>query len=366
MKLRNINIAFLFAALIFCNSCSDHNPVSYKIDQWQTSSPEDQNINSLYLNKLVLDINDNIFGNIKSLVIIRNSYLIFEKYFRGDTRETLHPVYSVTKSIVSALVGILFQRDEISSLDNKLLSYFADYNIKNPDTDKSSITLRHTLNMSAGFQWNELSIPYSDPNNDFQKLFSSSDPIQYVLDKPMQDTPGSIFRYNTGLPLLFGAIITELTGEPADTFANKNLFSEIGIRNFNWVHAQGNIVNTGSGLYLRPLDMALFGELYLNQGIWNRKQIISPEWISLSTAKSIVVNSNFDYGYYWWRYSNSNNVVSTLPINDIYYAYGYGDQIILIIPQYKIVVVITADNGESNYPIDNIFKNYILPSIIDK
>jgi CubicO group peptidase (beta-lactamase class C family) len=366
MKLQNIYIAVLFAALLACTSCSDNNPVSYKIDQWQTSTPEQQNINSLYLNKLVLDINNNVFGDIKSLVIIRNNHLIFEKYFRGDTHETMHPVYSVTKSIVSALVGILFQRGEILSLDNKLLSYFTNYNVANQDTDKSSITLRNTLNMSAGFQWNELSIPYSDPNNDFQKLFSSSDPLQYVLDKPMQEAPGSIFRYNTGLPLLFGAIIAKLTGEPADTFANKNLFSEIGISNFKWDHSRANIVNTGSGLYLRPLDMALLGELYLNKGIWNEKQIISPEWITLSTAKSITVNSNFDYGYYWWRYSNSNNVVSSLPINDIYYAYGYGDQIILIIPHYKMVVVITADNGESNYPIDNIFKNYILPSIIDK
>lgn len=366
MKFKNIYIAVLFTTLLAYNSCSDNNPVSYNVNQWEISTPEEQNVSSIYLNALVGEINSNAFGNIKSLVIVRNNYLILEKYFRGDGRETLHPLYSVTKSIVSALIGILVQQGKISNLNIKLLSYFSEYNIKNQDTDKSNITLRNTLTMSAGFQWNELSIPYSDPNNDFQKLFESSDPIQYVLDKSMQEQPGTIFRYNTGLPLLFGLVIEKLTGQPADTFANENLFREIGISNFIWNHASGNIVNTGSGLYLRPLDMASFGELYLNHGYWNGKLIVPSDWIDVSTAASISVSSNFDYGYYWWRYSNNNVVVSSLPDNDIYYAYGYADQVILIIPQYRMVVVITADNGESNYPIDNIFKDYIFPSIVNK
>jgi len=367
MKKRIIYINFLFIISLLFISCSDNSPVGVDFSSpWITSSPEAQNVDSSYLNGLVSQIDNNTFGNIKSLVIVRNNYLIFEKYFRGDTRETLHHVYSVTKSFTSALVGIAIQKGIISGTNEKLLNYFKDYSIKNPDTAKSSITLRDALTMSAGFQWNELSISYSDPNNDFNKLFSSINPIKSVLGKPMQDYPGTKFRYNTGLPLLFSYIIQKQIGKSAETFAVENILNKIGIKTYTWNNAPGGITNTGSGLSLRPLDMAFFGQLYLNRGNWNGNQVIPSDWINNSTVNSISVTSNINYGFYWWRYSDSNPVVSTLPVNDIYFALGYGDQSIWIIPQYKMVVVITADNDESYFPTDNIIKNYILPSITDK
>ncbi len=368
MKKRNLYISFLFITLLLLISCSNNNnPVGVDYSSpWTTSTPETQNVDSKYLNDLVTQINDNTFGNVQSLVILRNDNLIFEKYFRGYARETLHHVYSVTKSFTSAMVGIAIQQGIISGINEKLMNYFKDYNIQNSDTSKSSITLRNVLTMSAGFQWNELSIPYSDTNNDFNKLFASSDAIQYVLDKPMQNYPGTKFRYNTGLPLLFSFIIQEETGKSAETFTVENIFKKIGISSYKWDNAPKGITNTGSGLFLRPIDMALFGQLFLNRGVWNGEQIIRSDWVDISTANSISVNSNIDYGFYWWRYSKLNSVVNTLPVNDVYFAYGYGDQIIWVIPQYKMVVVITADNGENNFPTDNIIKNYVLPSITNK
>ncbi len=367
MEKRNLYILFLFIIPLLFVSCSDNNPIGIDYSSpWITSSPEAQDVDSNYLNSLVSQINNNVFGYIQSVIVARNNKLIFEKYFHGYSRETLHRVYSVTKSFSSAMIGIAIQQGIISGINEKLLNYFKNYSIKDLDTLKLSITLRDVLTMSAGFQWNELSIPYSDPNNDFNRLFSSTDAVKFVLDKTIQDYPGTKFRYSTGLPLLFSYIIQKETGESAETYAIENIFNKIGIKNYTWNDAPGGITNTGSGLSLRPIDMALFGQLYLNHGYWNNQQIISADWINLSTAAAISINSNLEYGFYWWRYSDSNPVVNTLPSNDIYFALGYSDQIIWIIPQYKMVVVVTANNAENYFQTDNILKDYILPSITNK
>lgn len=367
MRTRSLYYLLTLLTAFFFTECSSDNPVMPDAAPGlKVSTPENQNINGQYLDMMTYRANDYYYGDIKSIIITRNNYLIYEKYFRGETRETLHRVYSVTKSFTSAMVGILIQRGLISGLDNKLLNYFSGYNLQNNDPGKSLITLENTLSMTSGLQWNELSVSYTSPSNDYYQMFSSTDPVKYVLEKPMQETPGTRFRYNTGLTFLFSSIIRTVTGEPAEKFAKENIFDPLGITDYSWTTATGGLVNTGSGLSMRPLDMALFGQLYLNRGFWNGRQVVPADWVDRSTSKFISASSNFNYGYFWWRFSDSNPVISTLTKNDIFVAIGYGDQYIFVIPQFKIVMVITANNGETNYPVFNILSDYVFPSIKDK
>ena len=364
--MKNLKLILLIFCSLFVYSCNTQtsNPVSPDAsDAWRVSPPEVQNVSSTQLNSLSVEIEKGTYGEIKSLLIARNNYLIFEHYYRGDSREDLHLLYSVTKSFTSALVGIAINEGKIAGLKKTLLSYFSEYTVRNNSLSKESITLNEAITMSAGFQWNELSLPYSDITNDFQVFYRSKDKFQYILDKPIEYAPGTKFVYNTALTYLFSGIIKKQMHESAEQMAVEKIFNPLGISKYTWETTADSISNTGNGLSLRPIDMALFGQLYLDKGKWNNQQLIPQSWIQESTAKSISVNSYYDYGYFWWRFSNTNSVVSNLPVNDIYYAEGYSDQFIFVVPQYQMVIVITADNREDYYPIGDMLKNYIFPAI---
>ncbi|HKI79517.1 MAG TPA: serine hydrolase [Ignavibacteriaceae bacterium] len=366
--MKNFRLILLLFFTLFVNSCNKHapNPVSPDAsDVWKVSPPEAQLVNSTKLNFLSDEIEKGTYGEIKSLIIARNNFLIFEHYYRGDSREDLHLLYSVTKSFTSALVGIAINEGKIAGLIKTLLGYFPEYTVQNNSLTKQSINLKDAITMSAGFQWNELSLPYSDVNNDFQVFYRSKDKFQYILNKPIEYEPGTKFVYNTALTYLFSGIIKKQMRESAEQMAVEKIFNPLGIGKYIWETTADSISNTGNGLSLRPIDMALFGQLYLDKGKWNNQQLIPQSWIQESTAKSISVNSYYDYGYFWWRFSNSNSVVSSLPVNDIYYAEGYSDQFIFVVPQYQMVIVITADNREDYYPIGDMLKNYIFPAIIN-
>jgi CubicO group peptidase (beta-lactamase class C family) len=331
---------------------------------WQTSAPEKQNVSSTVLLELLSHLDNNEFGNIKSLLIVRNNYLIFEKYFNGADQNQLHILYSVTKSITSIVTGIAINNENNFNVNDKIENYFPAYE-SDFDSLKNLITIKEVLTMTAGFQWNELSIPYSDPQNDFNKLYTSNDRINFLLQKEIVNTPGTVFTYNTGLPLLQSAILKQSCNISVADYAELNLFNPLGIVSWSWGTNSDSITNTGNGLALRPTDLAIIGQLLLNGGSWNGQQVISQDWITESTQKSVTDNSLYDYGYFWWRFSDQNPVVASLPVNDLYFAWGYSDQFLFVIPVYNMLVVITADNQENNYPIFNILKDYIFTAVED-
>ena len=307
-------------------------------------------------------INMGFFGNVHSLVIIHKDRVVLEKYFQGWTRHMLHPCCSATKSFVSALIGIAIEKGYITGVDEKILSFFPEYStIEHLDEMKESITLKNVLTMTAGFTWDERSIPYYDnkgnPNyeNDAIRLELSNDFIKFVLDLPMSHTPGTQITYNGGCTLLLSGIIRNKTGQTAEEFAKENLFYPLGITSWKWECGPNEITLTSGGLYLHPVNMAMFGYLYLKNGTLNGKQIIPEYWVKESTSKHMIfdnvdehVDGYFAYGYQWWRFTNNyfdRLWVGTPPkIIDIYQAQGLGDQFIVVIPHLNIVYVTTGWN----------------------
>lgn len=210
MKIPCYKIGILIAVLVllFIFSC-EKNQV--------TDTPDNEEayyLDSKILAELVNKIKSGGYGEVHSLLIHFNGILVVEEYFGEYSRNDLHPIYSVTKSITSAVIGIAIHQGKISGIDKEILDFFTEYNnIANLDSFKKAITIENLLTMTAGFLWDEVSTSFVDPRNDVVKMAGSSDWIKYVLDKPMRDYPGKRFVYNCGATMLLSGIIQKSTGQ---------------------------------------------------------------------------------------------------------------------------------------------------------
>lgn len=332
---------------------------------WYISTPAEQGMNDSLLNVLDAKVLNGDYKDIHSLLIIKNDNIAFERYYSGHTQDELTQIFSATKSVTSALIGIAIQQGNIKSLDDKLLSFFPEYfNVENLDAWKKEITLRDVLTMSAGFEWDEYKFPLESPDNPVSILAESHSWIKYMLDRKMSNEPGTVFNYTTGNAILLSGILKNTTGMSAEQYAKENLFNYLGITDYRWQTGPDGITNTGWGLFLKPRDMAKFGLLYLQNGIWNGKQVVSAGWIDSSTSKQINVSGDFNYGYQWWMLPIKDTNGNILQAEGIKFCWGYGGQFIFVIPSMNMVVVSTAGNmwwGDKN-GIDMLY-DYIIPAV---
>jgi parallel beta-helix repeat protein len=264
-----------------------------------------------------------------------------------------HPLYSVTKSFSSALIGIAIKEGFIDGVLHKVLDFFPNRTFANMDSQKEAITLEHLLTMTSGLPWDEWTYQYGDPRNDATQMMLSSDPVQFVLDRPMVSIPGTTWVYNGGGSHLLSAIVNETTGTDTEAFAREHLFNPLGISNLFWGRDPFQRIPWGfMGLDLTPLDMAKFGYLYLNNGTWDGQQIIQADWVTESARPHFSAWPGWRYGYQWW----------IGPRDNIFVARGYMGQNIIVAPDYNIVVVFT---GSYLYGPEGVqlFYDYILPAV---
>lgn len=339
------------------------------------ASPESQQLDGAKLNAALAKIDDGDYGDIDALLVVRNNRLVLERYFSPQYhgREYMRPLLSTTKSIASALIGIAIGQDKITDVETNLLGYFAEYpEIRNQDARKQKITLENVLTMSAGFRWNELAISYADPRNDFNRMEQSRDWIKYVLDAPMSHAPGDQMVYSSGCTLLLSGILQKSTGQSAEAFAIDHLFGPLGIENYTWSQARGDMTNTYTGLAMRRRDLAKIGMLFLNQGRWLGSQLIPQQWVRQSTRAHITAGPDtagnlYDYGYQWWRFHARDPTVKDLKINDVYFSWGYGGQFIFVVPHLELVVVSTGNiYGADHRRAFDLLRDYVFPAVLDQ
>jgi CubicO group peptidase (beta-lactamase class C family) len=284
-----------------------------------------------------------------SVVVVRHDTLAYEHYFRGYDTHTLHPIASISKSVVALLAGIASDQGLLRRVDARVFSYFPnDSDLQSQDKD--SITIRDLLTMSSGLSWPELAVPYADPSNIVRQMAHASDPYRFVLARPLAATPGTAWNYNSGGVELLGDILMQVTHQPLDRFAQQALFGPLAIRDEDWAWVRapnGNLAASG-GLDLLPRDVAKIGQLVLNRGAWHGHQIVSAKWINEMTSRQVPlfrkannlhVNS---YGYLWWL---GRSRVDDRDINWVA-GVGWGGQKLYVVPSLDLVVAIAASDYE--------------------
>ncbi|MCY9514805.1 serine hydrolase domain-containing protein [Paenibacillus apiarius] len=331
--------------------------------EWQAVDPATLRIDSKKLSELEPMIKAE-YGNINGIVIVRNGSIAYERYYNGYGPDDAQHVASVTKSIISALIGIAIDAGYIKNIEQKVLDFFPEYVPDAADKQKREITIRHLLTMTAPY-------PFEDWHEPLDKMCMQPDWVTYTLDMLGQRGSIGAFKYSTAGAHLLSAIITRSTGQSAREFANERLFTPIGMKEIpdyemksfgfedlfgknvkGWVKDPTRNSTGGWGLTLSPRDMARFGVLYLNRGMWDNNQIIPGTWIDEST----VMNPNH-YGYLWW-----------LREEDGVYAYsalGDGGNVICCSPDKDLVVAIASEFMMNPRDRWTLIKECIIPAVID-
>ena len=295
-----------------------------------------------------------------------NGLLVVDEYFNGANRENIGLIASVTKSLVSMLVGIaLDESSSKKSVKTPLQDFFPAYSDSFVGNKKRAVTLYHVLTMTAGMDWDEKTYPHPDERNPNTQMYEATDPVGFILDKKIIARPGKRWNYNSGLSVLAGEIVRSLSGEYIDVYAEKRLFGPLQFSRYQWErHEDGTLWSNGD-LYIRPRDLAKVGQLVLDNGRWQGRQIVSENWVKVSTQFQTKARHGFNYGYQWWlgsaRYAERQL--------KIIFGSGTGGQKLYIIPELDMVVVVMSkvfDNKGGQERATRILTEYLLPSALPK
>lgn len=339
------------------------------------------NIDSNKFNDLSKDLIDEKIYNVHSVLVYKDGALFYEKYLYGKDEKhgknlgtikhelnTLHDVRSISKSVVSACIGIAISEGLIKDENESIEKYFP--HLYSGNNGKEKITIKNLLTMSSGLCWEEIG-NYNGLLNDETKMDISFNPIAFVLNKKLVSEPGTIWNYSGGNTQLLADIIYKVSGKNICKFASENLFNPLGINNKEWVNLTiKKIPAAASGLRLTSRDLLKFGIIYLNNGLYNNNQIIDSIWVKNSITQQMqrpdLTHLNIESGGYGFQFWTYNFNLKNKPIK-VVEAKGNGGQSIFISKELNLVVVITAGNYgilQYNSIPNKIFTEYILDSML--
>ncbi|WP_424765508.1 serine hydrolase domain-containing protein [Paenibacillus sp. sgz302251] len=290
----------------------------------------------------------------KSVIVLHRGELAAEWHDRGD--DAIGPLYSCTKSILSALLGIALDKGYLSSIEQPITDF-----LKHPAEISEAlqrINIAHLLTMTPGFDWPDFDKPY--------KAFKEAkDPIRFVFEQPIISEPGTAFAYNSGCSHLLSAILSTVTGMSALQFAKEHLFGPLQFSSVHWMERYG-VNEGGTGLYLFGRDLAKIGQLFVQNGQWGGDQLLSSNWIKQSTKLSHRGLLQYEppiyggYGYHWWHSPENHNGHA-----DCYFAFGHGGQHLLISPEDELVIVIRKQVTKRNDAIlsRRLIFEHIIPAL---
>lgn len=296
-----------------------------------------------------------------SMLVVKSGRLVVEEYFGNAAREDLHDVRSVTKSVVSALTGLVIERGDIAGVEDPIGGYL-DTLVSDLEPEKAAITIEHLLNMASGLEWDE-----SGGFGDYTDWIRSGDRLGYVLGKPLVEEPGTQYNYNSGAVHVLGVVLEQATGTPLPELADELLFSRIGISRSRWEPFPEGFHNGGAGLDLRPRDLARFGQLFLQQGESAGSPVLPREWVARSSVPYFGWRFNLgkltgiSYGFLWWVVPGTSG--------PLYFAWGFGGQYVVVVPELYLVIVTTnnwrgvgAAAGRYERQTMDVLVDYIIPA----
>jgi CubicO group peptidase (beta-lactamase class C family) len=254
-------------------------------------------------------------------------------YYHGTD---LHTMQSVSKTVTSAIIGVAITRGDFNAgLDTPVVRYFDVAKVRNVDERKRRMTLQHVLTMTTGLDWLE-DVPYDDPRSDSSLMEATDDWVQYVIDKPMAHEPGTVFDYSSGATELLAHIFRKETGQDIEAYGEKYLFAPLGIRH-HWKRTYLGVVDTEGGLYLNGADLAKIGYLYLNDGVWDGKRLISDQWVRQSLNAAVDTGwQGLKYGFQWWLQPRADGK------EYVWHAIGFGGQRLMVFPAQQMIATFTG------------------------
>ena len=289
----------------------------------------------------------------EGFLVVKDGYIVAEAYFGSFLKDDRHVSNSMAKSFTSSLIGIAIDKGLIPGVDAKLCGYYEDWNCGDKDDLRSKITIRHALTLTSGLKWYEDWSKFDYNTNDALIMGASGYFVKYMSARVGQYEPGTRFNYSTGDPMLLSKVIKEATGISAYDFAGKNLFEPLNIANVNWDRDRDGYTATAWGLYTTVREFAKFGYLYLNKGKWEDKQIVSEEWVDVSTRTDPSVQMWQAYAYLWHiNFPMRTGTAATRIPADGFMAEGVQGQMIIIIPSKDLVVVKVAATGNTHPDLD--------------
>ena len=282
--------------------------------------------------------------DILGVVVVRDGYVVFEQYGRNLGPQSRGEVYSVTKSFASTLVGIAQRKGLLTNLDEQVLTLLAGA-YENMDSRKQAMTLEDVLTMRSGLTW-------TDDDATLGAFYSASDPVKFMLNRPMAADPGTEFNYCSGCSHLLTTLVSKATGMNAGDFAQAELLGPLGITGAFWTRDRNGTPLGGWGLSLTTREMAKLGFLFLNRGTWDGAEIVTPGWVETATKKHTTTDSANGYGYQWW----------THPKFPAYMALGRFGQIVYVNPEKDLVLAMRAQVANHD-PIYYLIETYVEPAV---
>lgn len=309
-------------------------------------------------------IAERTFKDITSIVVIQNGELLLEEYFNGANRRTLHDTRSVGKTFASTLTGIAIKDGYLKGVDQTLSNFYDLQTYKNFTQTKASVSIKDLLTMSSAFKGSDADS--ESPGNE-ENMYPAEDWVKFALNLPMDGAKsnGKQWDYFTAGVVIVGDILNRSVPQGLEKYADKKLFSPLGIKNHKWQFTPQKVPNTAGGLQMSSLDYARFGQLYRNGGTWRGKRIIPQSWVDASLTKHLEIperQSEF-YGYLFWNKTFTVNGKQ----HEAYYCSGNGGNAIYIFKNIPLVVVVTATayNKPYGHPqIAKIMERYILPASV--
>ena len=335
---------------------------------WSLASPGEASLSPTPLQAMAAAVEKGDFGKITSVLIARHGKLAYEHYFSGDV-DTLRNTRSATKSVTDMLVGIAIAEGGLSGVDVPVLQVLSERPQKNLDPRKDRITVEDLLTMSSLLEcddWNEFS------RGNEERMYVIENWLQFGLDLPIRgfapwvtkpgDSPyGRTFSYCTAGVFMLGQVVHEATHIPIPRFAESRLLQPLGIARFKWAFSPLGSAQTGGGLELRSRDLLKLGQLYLNKGSWNGRQLVPSEWVTVSTQPHATIDDQNDYGYLWWIRTFGEGEGA----QRAFYMSGAGGNKVLAFPDLDLVAVVTSENfhrHDAHQLSESLVEQYILPA----
>jgi len=313
---------------------------------FETAAPETQGVPS----KAILEWLDAVERDVDALhsfVLVRHGRIIAEGWWSPYEKDRPHMLYSLSKSFTSTAVGFAVDGKRLS-LDDKVVSFFPDKVPAQANENLSRMRVRDLLCMGSGNHDDTLPAMRAAPEGDWVGLF---------LAQPVQHEPGTYFRYNTGATYMLSAIVQQATGQNLLDFLTPRLFAPLGIRDATWETSPQGIKTGGYGLKVKTRDIAALGQLYLQNGVWNGKRLLSENWVRQASSKQISNGEKPDsdwsqgYGFQFWRCRHN-----------AYRGDGAFGQYCLVMPEQDAVLAITAGVGDMQKELNTVWDR-LLPAM---